>query len=124
MQNLAVLNAFSNLCVDHWDCPHQKTRELAREFTHDWDAIWAILEYPLLPITNNLAEQALRHWVISRRISFGTRTSQGSRSFSLLASVIETCRKRHISPWPYLAEVLRQRRKGEPAPILPQPVAA
>jgi hypothetical protein len=124
MQNLAVLNAFSNLCVDHWDCPHQKTRELAREFTHDWDAIWAILEYPLLPITNNLAEQALRHWVISRRISFGTRTSQGSRAFSLLASVIETCRKRHISPWPYLAEVLRQRRKGEPAPILPQPVAA
>jgi len=140
VKNLEVLDAFNNLCVDHWDCAHKKTRELAREFTHDWEAIWAILEYPLLPITNNLAEQALRHWVISRRISFGTRTSQGSRAFSalascfalppaslqssLLASVIETCRKRNISPWPYLAEVVKQRRKGQPAPMLPEPVAA
>ena len=123
-QNRESLDAFSNLCLDHWDSPHEKTRELAREFINDWDAIWAILDYPLLPITNNLAEQALRHWVITRRITFGTRTAQGSRSFSLLASVIETCRKRNLSPWPYLAEVVRLRRKGEPAPILPEPVAA
>lgn len=123
VQNRDVLDAFNNLCVDHWDCPHQKTRELAREFTHDWEAIWAILDYPLLPITNNKAEQALRHWVISRRISYGTRTSQGSRAFALLASVIETCRQRGILPWPYIAEVVRLRRKSEPAPILPNAVA-
>ena len=30
----------------------------------------------------------------------------------------DTCRKRNTSPWPYLAEVLRQRRKGLPAPPL------
>ena len=110
--------------MDHWNSAHEKTRELAREFINDWDAIWAILDYPLFPITNNLAEQALRHWVITRRITFGTRTAQGSRAFELLASVIETCRKRNRSPWPYLAEVVRLRRKGEPAPILPEPVAA
>ena len=123
-QNHSVLDAFSNLCLEHWDCAHEKTRELARELIHDWDAIWAILDYPLLPITNNAAEQALRHWVITRRITFGTRTPQGSKAFSLLASVIETCRKRNICPWPYLAEVVRLRRKGEPAPILPDPVPA
>lgn len=124
VKNRASLDAFSNLCVDHWNSAHEKTRELAREFINDWDAIWAILDYPLLPITNNAAEQALRHWVITRRITFGTRTAQGSRAFELLASVIETCRKRNLSPWPYLAEVVRLRRKGEPAPILPEPVAA
>ncbi|WP_420797065.1 hypothetical protein [Ectothiorhodospira variabilis] len=31
-----------------------------------------VLEFPLLPITNNEAEQVLQHWVISRRISQGT----------------------------------------------------
>jgi hypothetical protein len=36
-----------------------------------------------------------------------------------LATIIETCRKRSVSPWPYLAEVIRQRRKGCPAPALP-----
>ena len=73
---------------------------------------------------NNEAERALRHWVIARRIGMGTRTPQGTRVFALLASVIETCRKRGVSPWPYLAEVIRQRRKGLPAPPMPAPVAA
>lgn len=48
-----------------------------------------------------------------------THTVQGSRVFAPLASVIDTCRKRKVSLWPYLAEVLRQRRDGLPAPPLP-----
>lgn len=120
-QHAIRLNTFWAFCERHWDVDHKKTRELAREFIHDWNAIWTVLDYPWLPLTNNEAEQALRHWVISRRISFGTRTAQGSRAFALLASVIETCRKRNVSPWPYIAEVVRQRRKGHSAPALPQP---
>ena len=56
----------------------------------DWDIIFTALDYPHLPLTNNEAERALRHWVILRRISYGTRTEQGSRIFAILASVIET----------------------------------
>jgi hypothetical protein len=37
---------------------------------------------------NNLAERAMRHWVLARRISYGTRTPQGSRAFIVLASII------------------------------------
>jgi len=109
-------------CEKHRDSEHQKTRQLARELLNDWDAIWAVLEHPELPITNNIAERALRHWVIARKLSYGTRTQQGSRAFALLASVIDTCRQRQVSPWPYLAEVIAERRKGNPAP--PLPVAA
>jgi transposase len=106
-------------CEKHRDSHHEKTRQLARELLNDWDAIWTVLEYPELPITNNIAERALRHWVIARKISNGTRTKQGSRAFTLLASVIDTCRQRKVSPWPYLAEVIAERRKGNPAPPLP-----
>jgi len=52
----------------------------------------------------------------------GTRTAQGTRVFAYLASVIDTCRKRGVSPWPYLTEVVRQRRQGLQAPPLPLPV--
>ncbi len=106
-------------CEKHQDSTHKKTRQLAREFLNDWEAIWSVLEHPDLPITNNIAERALRHWIISRKISYGTRTPQGSRAFALLASVIDTCRQRQTSPWPYLAEVIAERRKGNPAPPLP-----
>jgi hypothetical protein len=109
-------------CRDqHRDAKHEKTRALAREFLNDRDTFRVVLDYPWLPLTNNEAERALRHWVIARRISYGTRTAQGSRAFALTISVIETCRKRGASPWPYLAEVIRRRRKGQSAPALPQP---
>jgi hypothetical protein len=68
-------------------------------------------------MTDNSAERTLGPWVISRRISQGTRTEQGPLVFSLLAGVIQTCRKRGVSPWPYLAQVVKQRRTGEPGPL-------
>ncbi|MCP4697785.1 MAG: transposase, partial [Gammaproteobacteria bacterium] len=56
------LAEFKALCEQYRDCEHKKTRELAREFLYDWDAIWRVLEHPELPLTNNEAERALRHW--------------------------------------------------------------
>ena len=113
------LEEFRTLCERHRDSPHGKTRALAREFLNDWEAVWIVLTHPHLQLTNNEAERALRHWVILRRISHGTRTEQGSRALALLASVIETCRKRNHLPWPYLAQVIAERRKGNSAPPLP-----
>ncbi|MBP6808315.1 MAG: IS66 family transposase [Chromatiaceae bacterium] len=118
-QHAALLTALFHACTQHAESSHAKTRALARELLNDWDTFWVVLDYPWLPLTNNEAEQALRHWVIARRIGNGTRTHQGTRAFANLASIIETCRKRSASPWPYLAEVIRQRRKGCPAPALP-----
>jgi hypothetical protein len=82
---------------------------------------WVVLDHPELPLTNNEAERALRHWVIARRIAMGTRTPQDTRAFALLASVIETGRKRAASPCTYLAEVIRDRRQDLPAPRRPMP---
>jgi len=98
---------------------HTKTRELAREMLNDWNAIFQVLTHPHLPLTNNEAERALRHWVILRNICHGTRTEDGTRIFAILISVIETCRERQQSPWIYLAAVIGQRRAGFPAPKLP-----
>jgi hypothetical protein len=113
------LAAFKQRCEEHRDSRHDKTKALARELLNDWESFWIVLKHPHLPLTNNEAERALRHWVIARLITQGTRTSQGTRAFGLLASVIETCRKRNILPWPYLALVIAERRKGNPAPSLP-----
>ncbi|MBF8274825.1 MAG: transposase [Magnetococcales bacterium] len=111
-------------CQEHADSSHEKTHALAREFLYDWEAIWAVLSDPFLPMTNNEAERLLRHWVIYRRICYDTRTAQGSRVVALLASVIETCRKRKVLPWPFLADTIAKRRRGEAVPPLPTVAAA
>jgi transposase len=122
-QHAQQLNALFELCRRHAEVRHEKTRALARELLNDWDTFWVVLDHPELPLTNNIAERALRHWVIARRISYGTRNPQGSRAFTLLASVIETCRQRGHSPWLYIAETVRERRRGNPAPVLPAAVS-
>jgi transposase len=43
---------------------HKKTHALAVEKLSDWDVIFTVLDRPHLPLTNNEAERALRHWVI------------------------------------------------------------
>ncbi len=107
------------LCERHRDDGHDKLRALAREFLLDWDVILRQVDEPQLPLTNNAAEQALRHWVIARRISMGTRSEAGTRAFALLASVIETCRKRAASSWLYIASVIAAAREGLTVPVMP-----
>jgi transposase len=113
------LEEFRALCERRQEATHEKARALAVEFLNDWAAIFRGLAHSPLPLTNNEAEQALRHWAIGRRISQGTRTPVGRRAFAWLASVIETCRKRQASLGCYLAEVITQGRRGQPVPVLP-----
>jgi transposase len=93
-------------------CEHPKLKALAWEILRDWDAVVAFFYNPQLPPTNNEAERALRHAVIARRISYGTRSSEGSLAYCSILSVIETCRLRKIDPWNYISQVLTQARKG------------
>jgi hypothetical protein len=78
-----------------------------------------VLAHPTLPKTFHFAERLLRHWVILRRITHGTRTNQGSLAVATFASIIETCRLPNASPWRYLHQLFVLRRKGMEAPALP-----
>lgn len=108
-------------CQCHQDEAEDKVRALAREILNDWDAVIAFVDDPRLPPTNNDAERALRHAVIARRISFGTRTEEGSRCYAAALSIIDTCRKRGADTWTYARDLIAAARKG--LPHLPAPVA-
>jgi len=43
-----------------------------------------------VPSDNNKAERMLRHFVIKRKISFGTKTEKSSKAFNINASVLMT----------------------------------
>ncbi|MBD2777605.1 IS66 family transposase [Iningainema tapete] len=103
---------------------HPKLKALALEILRDWDAVVAFVSHPGLPPTNNEAERALRHAVIARRISYGTRTTEGSLAYCSLLSVIETCRLRKVDPWSYIASVIAQGRKGILPPLMDVAVPA
>ncbi len=109
-----------------WNCQQNqyeiedKVRALACEILNDWDAVIAFVFDPLLPPTNNEAERALRHAVIFRRITYGTRTGEGSRFYAAGLTIIETCRRRGVDPWAYARDLIANARKGSPAPAIPK----
>ena len=119
-QHASLLAALRAACEWSQGSDHQKTHALAVELLNDWEAIFQVLSHPELPLTNNAAERALRHWVILRKLSLGTRTPVGSRVVALLASVIDTCRQRGQCPWRYLERAIADRRAGLPLAPLPQ----
>jgi transposase len=108
-----------------WNCQcnrhevEKKVRELAGEILNDWDAVVAFVYDPRLPPTNNDAERALRHAVIARRISFGTRTDEGSRFYAAGLSVIATCRQRGVEPWDYACGLIAAARANLALPLIP-----
>jgi hypothetical protein len=71
-----------------------------------------VINAPCQGAPNNEAERALRIAVIARRLSFGTRNEEGSAAYAASLSVVETCRRRHIDPWDYIAETLARARAG------------
>ena len=67
-----------------------------------------------LPPTDNDAGRALRQAVIARRISYGTRTDEGSRCYAAALSVIETCRKRALDAAAYARGLIATASQGLP----------
>lgn len=100
---------------------HVPTAQFATEILNDPQAIFEVIRNPDLPLTNNVAERALRPLVIMRKISQGAKNEEGSRIVAVLASVYETLRSRIQVVPSKLAEIFRLRRAGSPSPPLPAP---
>jgi transposase len=82
------------------------------------DRLWRFAESEGVEPTNNASERALRPAVIWRKLSFGTRSAQGSRFVETLLSVVETCRRQSRNVFEYLTTALEAQLAGQPIPSL------
>ncbi len=69
------------------------------------DELLLVLDYPNVPLHNNLAEIAVREGVIKRKISYGTRSELGRLAWENMLSIQDTCRKLGISFYRYLYDI-------------------
>jgi hypothetical protein len=95
------------------------------------DEFLAVLEYPHLPLHNNLAENDIREYARLRKISAGTRSDLGRRCRDTFLSLKKTCRKLGVSfcdylldrltgsrVIPHLTELMRKFAQEDPEPPL------
>lgn len=67
---------------------------------------FTFLHHPDVPPTNNHAEQSIRHMVIFRKTSFGTRCHAGSVRHSILPSLIQTAKRQGNNPRQFIQTLL------------------
>lgn len=68
--------------------------------------------------TNNHSEQQIRHCVIDRRITQGTRSAAGQRYHERMWTAIATCTKQHRSFFQFLHASIDAKLTGQTAPTL------
>ena len=72
--------------------------KLCRRIERFIKELFVFVAEPDVPSDNNPAERSLRHLVISRKISGGTRSEQGTESKMTLASIFGTWRAQGLNP--------------------------
>lgn len=68
--------------------------------------------------TNNHSEQQIRHCVIDRKITQGTRSESGQRYHERMWTMIATCKKQNRNIFNFLQESITAHLKKQPAPTL------
>jgi len=91
-------NIFNQITESHTLDPTPLSK-LKASLRKNQEKYFTFLKHPGIPIDNNKAERALRHLVIKRKISFGSKTQRGAETTSILASVIMSLKWNSPRTW-------------------------
>ncbi len=86
------------LCRPFRDDPSAVPARLCRRMEKHIKELFVFVAQPEVPPDNNAAERSLRHLVVSRKVSGGTRSAQGTDTKMTLASIFGTWRAQALNP--------------------------
>ena len=86
------------ICRPFLSDPSAVQGKLCRRIEHFIKELFVFVAEPDVPSDNNAAERSLRHLVISRKVSGGTRSEQGTERKMTLVSIFGTWRAQGLNP--------------------------
>jgi len=96
-----------------------EAQTLAKRFAgREAQSYFRFLTTPGVEPTNNLTEQAIRHIVIDRHITQGTRGTRGQRWCERVWTILATCRQQNRAVFAFVCDAITARFQRRPAPSL------
>lgn len=103
---------------------HKKTARTCAKLLKSSEAMWTFVRVEGVEPTNNSGERAVRHGVIYRKLSGGTKSEAGSRFVERILTVHATLRLQGRPILPFLIDACAAQLSGSAAPsLLPAGVA-
>jgi len=81
------MDKLEQIAIDHPDDP-VKLRKIKKHLREHKENYFTCVIHPNVPPDNNKAERALRHLVLKRKMSHGSKTHKGADVMSVLYSVM------------------------------------
>lgn len=85
----------------------KKEKTLMKRFITHRDKILTFMDYKDVPPDNNTSEQAIRKSKIKMKVSGGFRSEHGAKTYAILLSIIETCKKQKLNILQAIQDMLR-----------------
>jgi hypothetical protein len=92
-----------------------KMRKRLKKFGEEY---FLFIEDPLVEPTNNIAEQGVRHCVIDRRITQGTRGISGQKWCERIWTTMATCARQKRDAFQFIEDSVQTFYAGKPQPSL------
>ena len=115
---LTLQRRFERLLGEGAQASHAKTSKTCAMLLKRRDALWTFVYFEGVEPTNNGAEQAVRHGVIIRKISYGTHSQEGSRFVERMLTVHATLRRQQRNILDFMRAACSAALRRQPAPSL------
>jgi transposase len=88
--------------------PKSLLGDALRYSRNQWQALRRYTEDGRLPIDNGRSERALRQIALGRKNWLFAGSDEGGHRAAALYTILETCKRNRIDPYPYLRDLLEQ----------------
>lgn len=112
-----VVKSIQEWIVGRRTTPGSSLATALRYAGSQWTGLIRFLDEPRVPLSNNLAERALRGAVLGRKNHYGSRSRRGTEVAAILYSLMESAKLCGVDPQAYLEEAVH-RLLADPTDVL------
>lgn len=96
----------------------QEVSKLCKQLLKKWNSLFTFIYHEGVEPTNNLAERLIRSGVLSRKISYCTRSENGQLLLARLLTISQTCHMQNRNSLDFFRTAIHSRRNNLPPPSL------
>lgn len=113
-----IREAIESLLREGAVCGDAKTQRTCKKILKLRPALWTFVEVEGVEPTNNVAERAIRAYVMWRKASFGTQGDRGNAFVERILTVCATCKQQRRNVLDYVTAAMEAYLRGRPGPSL------